>query len=131
MCKLTSDASLRKEKQNLPIYNKSWPIFRFGVDVAFIALALMLFLLQCIGGLFIKMPELTVSHTEELMHSYRSLKAYSRTTSRLMKSVPEVAEYNPLLGSEVKTGELVKSREFLLFWVAAFTGIGPGKIPKN
>ena len=47
-------------------------IDRYGVDFSFTALAITLFGLQVGGGLFLRMPDLSTSHTKDLLVSYRS-----------------------------------------------------------
>jgi len=86
-------------------------IDKYGIYSSLTILSLTLFGLQAGGGLFLKMPDLSSGHTKDLLVSHRS-KLDSSTRSGL--------------GIELTAGEIVKSSEFALFWVSAFTAVGPG-----
>mmetsp|Transcript_6762 Transcript_6762/g.17221 ORF Transcript_6762/g.17221 Transcript_6762/m.17221 type:complete len:565 (-) Transcript_6762:1165-2859(-) len=95
----------------------------YGINTSFIILALFLFLLQVVGGVFIQMPEMSATETQDLMRSYRSSICHS---VRGVKPRNKAREYSGDLGIELGFGELLCSWQFMLFWFCTFAGVGPG-----
>ncbi len=97
-------------------------IERNGVGASFRVLSLTLFGLQVGGGWFLKMPDLSNSSERNLLPSHRSKLA---ANVRFTKSKDTEAFKNGL-GMELRAGEILSSWQFALFWLSAFTGVGPG-----
>jgi len=97
-------------------------IQKYGIGASFKVLALTLFGLQVGGGLFLKMPDLSTSHAKDLLVSHRSKLDAS---VRFAKS-KDTEAFKSGLGMELRSGEILSSWQFALFWISAFTGVGPG-----
>ena len=117
-----------------------------GTDLAFACLAATLFLLQFLGGLFIRMPDLPPPHVirEELILSRRTLHAPSHGPLETLLGESKAnlaisAAVSPAgvdweeeewpwedLGIELGVWEVLLTWQFACFWVAAFTAVGPG-----
>ena len=93
-----------------------------GVSFSFTLLAFTLAGLQVFGGLLLKMPDLSESHAKDLLVSHRSkLDASARFTKS-----KDTDAFRHGLGIELRPQEIVGSWQFALFWVSAFTAVGPG-----
>jgi MFS family permease len=97
-------------------------VHNYGTSASFVMLALTLFGLQVGGGLFLQMPDLSHSHAKDLLVSHRSKMDAS---VRFTKS-KDTDAFKSGLGIELRAREILKSREFMLFWLATFTAVGPG-----